>query len=122
MTQPVHVQLTPPRHQNWFAYFPEDYRWSAAVAGMLGTAQFGGAEVSEVDRVGRRLRSWIGDDQAWFAEWGAEAGRLQGLAVEAEAAGRRLTAAGLHLRACCYLQMGERFRIPKPKFLSTRTG
>lgn len=104
---------TPPRHANWFTYFPEDYRWSAAVSGVLTTAPYGGAELGEVDRVGRRLRGQVGDDGAWFEAWCEEGRRLRAWAAEAEAAGRRLTAAQVHLRACSYLQIGERFRTPK---------
>lgn len=97
----------------WFVYFPGDYRWSAAMLGLLSTAPYGGADIGEVDRVGRSLRGCAGDDEAWFAAWRAEGERLRALGVAAEAAGHEVTAAGLYLRACSYLQMGERFRIPK---------
>jgi len=107
------VLTVPPRHANWFAYFPEDYRWSAGLAFLLSTAGQGGAEMAEVDRVGRRLRGREGDDAAWFEEWCAEAARLRGLAETARSSGWRLTAAGLYLRACAYFQIGERFRTPK---------
>jgi dienelactone hydrolase len=110
---PYSRPVAAPRHANWFAYFPQDYRWSAALAGILGTAPFGGADLGEVDRVGRRLRDRIGDDDAWFDEWTREAGRVQARAEDAERAGRRLTAAAAYLRACGYYQMGERFRTPK---------
>lgn len=103
----------PPKHANWFTYFPEDYRWSSAVAGVLTTAPYGGAELGEVDRVGRRLRNRVGDDEAWFEAWCDEGRRLREWAQREEAAGHRLTAAQLHLRACSYLQIGERFRTPK---------
>jgi dienelactone hydrolase len=103
----------PPRQANWFTYFPDDYRWSAAVAGVLSTAPYGGAELGEVDRVGRRLRGKVGDDVAWFEAWCEEGRRLRAWGEEAEAAGHRLTAAQVHLRACSYLQIGERFRTPK---------
>ena len=98
---------------DWFTYFPEDYRWSSALCGILSTAPFGGAEIGEVDRAGRRLRDRVGDDQAWFDEWRAEADRVRGLALQADTAGRRFTAAAAYLRACSYYQMGERFRTPK---------
>jgi dienelactone hydrolase len=104
---------TPTRHANWFTYFPEDYRWSAAVVGVLTTAIYGGAEIGEVDRVGRRLRERVGDDDAWFEAWREEGRRLRDWARAAEAAGHGLTAAQAHLRACSYLQIGERFRTPK---------
>jgi len=105
----------PPRHANWFTYFPEDYRWSAAVAGVLTTAPYGGAELGEVDRIGRRLRDRVGDDEAWFEAWCDEGRRLRGWAKSEEAKGHVSTAAQLHLRACSYLQIGERFRTPKDR-------
>lgn len=102
-----------PAHANWFTYFPEDYRWSAALVGVLTTAPYGGAEIGEVDRVGRRLRDRVGDDEAWFLAWREEGERLRRWAAAEEAAGHGLTAAAVHLRACSYLQIGERFRTPK---------
>jgi dienelactone hydrolase len=101
------------RTADWFTYFPADYRWSSALCGILSTAPFGGADIGEVDRAGRRLRERTGDDQAWFDEWRAEADRVRSLAVQADTAGRRFTAAAAYLRACSYYQMGERFRTPK---------
>ncbi len=105
--------MTVPGHSNWFTYFPQNYRWSAALAGILGTAPFGGAELGEVARVGRRLRDRVGDDEAWFDHWGREAGRVRARAEEAERTDYRLTAAAAYLRACSYYQMGERFRTRK---------
>jgi dienelactone hydrolase len=102
-----------PRTANWFTYFPEDYRWSSAVCGVLGGAAYGGSDIGEVDRVGRALRKHLGDDAAWFETWRAEADRLRALGEAAERQGRRLTAAGAYLRAGNYYQMGERFRTPK---------
>jgi dienelactone hydrolase len=106
-------ETVPPRHTNWFAYFPEDYRWSAATALLLSAAGQGGAEMAEVDRVGRQLRERPGDDRAWFQAWVAEADRLGQLAERARRAGQHLTAAAFYLRACAYAQIGERFRTPK---------
>lgn len=58
-----------PANANWFTYFPEDYRWSAAVCGMLSGARWGASEIGEVDQVGRRLAMKLGDDEHWFNEW-----------------------------------------------------
>jgi dienelactone hydrolase len=107
------AQLNPPRHRDWFAYFPEDYRWSAAMALVLGTAAYGGADLGEADRAGRRLREHLGDDEAWFEVWREEGGRLRARAEAAEQAGRAQTAAAAYLRSCAYDQIGERFRTPK---------
>ncbi|MBI2206768.1 MAG: alpha/beta hydrolase [Candidatus Rokubacteria bacterium] len=102
-----------PKTANWFTYFPEDYRWSSALGGMLGAAAYGGAEMGEIDRVGRVLKKHVGDDAAWFEQWRAEADRVRRLGEEAERLGRKLTAADAYLRASNYGQMAERFRTPK---------
>lgn len=107
------ARLNPPQHADWFAYFPDDYRWSAAMALVLGAAAYGGADLGEADRVGRRLREHAGDDDAWFEAWRELGNDLRARGEAAEAAGRRLTAAGCYLRSTAYHQIGERFRTPK---------
>ena len=52
-----------------FIYFPTNYRWSMGLLLCLSAAPWGGAEIDEVNRVGRALRDRIGDDEAWFDEW-----------------------------------------------------
>jgi hypothetical protein len=54
------------RTPNYYMYFPDSYRWSAEMLAILSTAPYGGAEIAEVDRVGRKLRGRVGDDEAWF--------------------------------------------------------
>jgi len=39
----------------YFMYFPGNYRWSAAFVNMLGTAPFGGVDISELHHIGRLL-------------------------------------------------------------------
>jgi dienelactone hydrolase len=102
-----------PMTAQWFTYFPNDYRWSAAVCDMLSSAEMGGGDIGEIDRAGRRLRDRPGDDEAWFAEWRRVGEDVHALASRAEAAGHRVSAASAYLRACCYYQWGERFRTPK---------
>ncbi len=102
-----------PKTANWFRYFPEDYRWSSAVGGILGGAPYGGSDLGEVDRAARTLHKHLGDDAAWFEAWRAEGDRVRALAQAAERQGRRFTASAAYLRACNYYQMGERFRTPK---------
>ena len=52
----------------YFMYFPGNYRWSAAFVNMLGTAPFGGVDMSELHQIGRMLEGKSGDDdEAWFA-------------------------------------------------------
>jgi dienelactone hydrolase len=103
----------PSRYEGWFRAFPEDYRWSAAVALLLGSAPYGGAELGEVERVVRSLRGAIGNDDAWFDAWRALGEQLADGAEAAQAAGHRLTAGSVALRAAAALQIGERFRLPK---------
>ena len=108
------MTTTPARIQvNRFMYFPGDYRWSAALDLVLGSAPFGGSDIGEIDRAGRVLRDRPGDDDAWFVEWRGLGDRVRNLAVEAEARGHALTAAAASLRATSYYQIGERFRTPK---------
>jgi dienelactone hydrolase len=102
-----------PKTANWFTYFPEDYRWSSAVCGILSSAASGGSDIGEVDRACRGLRKQVGDDEAWFDSWRAEGDRVRALAREAEQHKRRFTASAAYLRACNYYQMAERFRTPK---------
>jgi hypothetical protein len=107
------ASVTPAKHTNWFMYFPDSYRWSAAVTSMLGAAAYGGSDVGEVDRAGQQLRDQVGDDRAWFGAWRDAGDRVRELAGASLAAGHRLTASAAFQRACTYYQMGERFRWDK---------
>lgn len=98
---------------NYFMYFPTHYRWSAEMLAMLSTAPYGGADISEVDRVGRQLRNCVGDDEQWFRAWSAAGGRMQERAAAAEKSGHRFTASSRYLRACAQYQHAEHFRHPK---------
>ena len=102
-----------PQKASWFTYFPEDYRWSAAICDMLSASEMGGSDIGEVDRAGRRLRDRVGDDEAWFTEFRRLGDEVRAIAEDAEKAGHGLSAASAYLRACCYYQWGERFRTPK---------
>ena len=53
----------------WFAYFPGDYRWSFNMLIAFAMIRTGGAEMGEIDQVGRRLADCVGDDDRWFHEW-----------------------------------------------------
>jgi dienelactone hydrolase len=94
-------------------YFPGNYRWSAEMLAILSTAPYGGAEISEVDRIGRKLRNHIGDDAAWFDAWREGGDLLRERAVLAENNGHALTAASIYLRACSHYQHADHFRQPK---------
>lgn len=96
-----------------FHYFPTDYRWSMGLLLCLSGAPWGGAEIDEVNRVGRALRDRVGDDDAWFSEWTRMGERVLARARDAEAAGHRHTAAADLMRAAHYFHTGERFLHPK---------
>lgn len=98
---------------NYYMYFPDNYRWSAEVLAMISTAPYGGMEIAEVDRAGRRLRGRVGDDAAWFDVLTEGGDILRARAEAAEARGHRLTAAANHLRACAHYQHADHFRQPK---------
>ena len=101
-----------PKH---FTYYPGNYRWSAEMMVVLSAAPYGGADLSEVDRIGRSLRDRVGDDEAWFAAWCEGADLLRTRAEALEARGHRLTAASNYLRAQFYYQIGDHFRQPKDR-------
>lgn len=96
-----------------FTYYPGNYRWSAEMMVILSTAPYGGAELSEVDRIGRSLRDRVGDDEAWFEAWREGADLLRDRAAELEKKGHKLTAASNYLRANFYYQTADHFRQPK---------
>ncbi len=97
----------------YFMYFPDDYRWSAAVINMLGAATFGAADIGEIHAIGRRVQGRIGDDRAWFEACVEVADGISAFAAERESSGHRVSAAAAWRRACVIYQMGERFRTPK---------
>jgi hypothetical protein len=75
-----------------FTYFPTDYRWSHGLLIGLNAAPWGGAEIGEVNRVGLRLKNSVGDDDAWFREWAAEARTVEDAGRAHLKAGRKATA------------------------------
>lgn len=101
-----------PRFKEWFRYFPDNYRWSAALALALGSAPYGGAELGEIDAIGRRLADKVDDDRAWFGEWCDMGARLQAQAEQADRGGHSFSAAAAYLRV--YLLPGRR-AICSPK-------
>jgi alpha-beta hydrolase superfamily lysophospholipase len=102
-----------PKAPNYFMYFPESYRWSAEMMAMLSAAPYGGPEIAEIDRAGRKLRGHVGDDDMWFRVMTEEGEVLDRRAREADDRGRKLTAAANYLRACSLYQHAEHFRQPK---------
>lgn len=98
---------------NYFMYFPQHYRWSAEMLAILSTGPYGGSEISEVDRLGRKLRDHVGDDEVWFSVLCEGGDILYQRSQESETKGHKLTAASTYLRACSHYQHAEHFRQPK---------
>ena len=96
-----------------FTYFPENYRWSHGLLIGLNMAPWGGAEIGEVNRIGLRLKSCIGDDDAWFQEWTREARAVEERGRECIASRRTASGAQYLQRASAYYHVGERFLQPK---------
>ena len=71
----------------YFMYFPDNYRWSAAIANMLGSGTFGNADIGEIHQIGRQLTDKTGDDEAWFHACVKVADRVRGIAEERESSG-----------------------------------
>ena len=98
-----------------FIYFPSNYRWSMGLLLCLSAAPWGGAEIDEVNRVGRALRDKIGDDNAWFEEWARMGDIVEARGRDAAKKGHTLTAAACLMRAAHYYQTGERFLQHGPR-------
>ncbi|MGA8822483.1 MAG: alpha/beta fold hydrolase [Pseudolabrys sp.] len=98
-----------------FTYFPENYRWSHGLLIGLNMAPWGGAEIGEVNRIGLRLKTCIGNDDAWFQEWTREARIVEERGRECIANRRTASAAQYLHRASAYYHVGERFLQPKNK-------
>ena len=97
-------------------YFPGNYRWSAAFVNMLGRGSYGGADISELHKIGRLLEGKDAeDDEAWFDACVTVADEVRAHAERFRASNHPVSAAAFYLRACHYYQMGERFRTPKDK-------
>ena len=96
-----------------FTYFPENYRWSHGLLIGLNMAPWGGAEIGEVNRIGLRLKTCIGDDDAWFQEWTREARAVEERGRECIASRRTVSGAQYLQRASAYYHVGERFLQPK---------
>src|SRR5256885_4480884 len=100
----------------YFMYFPGNYRWSAAFVNMLGRGSYGGADISELHRIGRLLDvRQADDDEAWFDACVKVADHVRAHAEHFRTTSHPVPAASFYLRACHYYQMGERFRTPKDK-------
>jgi dipeptidyl aminopeptidase/acylaminoacyl peptidase len=96
-----------------FTYFPDNYRWSHGLLIGLNMAPWGGAEIGEINRIGLRLKSHVGDDNAWFREWAREARVVEDRGRQRIAEGYAKSGAQYLQRASAYYHVGERFLQPK---------
>lgn len=96
-----------------FTYFPENYRWSHGLLIGLNMAPWGGAEIGEINRIGLRLKSQVGNDDAWFHEWAREARTVEDLGRQRISEGFTKSGAQYLQRASAYYHVGERFLQPK---------
>jgi hypothetical protein len=102
------------REPPYFMYFPGSYRWSAAFVGMMSSIPWGGADMSEIDMIGRLLKSAeLEDDEAWFRACVQVADRVRAHAERHDQSRHPVSASAAYLRASNYYQMAERFRTPK---------
>jgi dipeptidyl aminopeptidase/acylaminoacyl peptidase len=98
--------------KHWFQYFPEHYMWSQGVGMAIELIPFGAAAMGEIDRVGQRLKSRIGDNQAWFDEWVRMGEALERRAEEEAKLGHALSAGTYYMHAATYYGYGERYLHP----------
>ena len=98
-----------------FIYFPSNYRWSMGLLLCLSAAPWGGAEIDEVNRVGRALRDKLGDDQAWFEEWARMGDIVEARGRDEAKKGHTLTAAACLMRSAHYAQIGEMLLQIEPR-------
>jgi fermentation-respiration switch protein FrsA (DUF1100 family) len=88
--------MTRPRFKN------EDFEFGYEV--VLGAVYRGFADAGEVQATAGRIKD--GDADAWVTQWCATAEAVEAAAQGAEAAGHRVTAYGLYLRAGTYYSTG----------------
>ncbi len=99
-------------HSSWIMHFPGNVMWSNATLVTKGMAPYGAVALGEIDQIAQRLVLREDQPYAWWEEWSAMAARLEGVADQAEAEGRRMTAANYYLRAGMYYFTAERFIPP----------
>src|SRR5262245_48675252 len=75
----AHTERRMSKTPKYFMYFPGNYRWSAAFVNILGRGSFGGADISEVHKIGRLLEGkGAEDDEAWFQACTSVADEVRG--------------------------------------------
>lgn len=101
----------PERH--WFMMFPENYTWSGAVLSSIAASMWGGSEMGEIYKVCSSLEEKVGNWAAWFSAWNEMGEKVAALGEKAEKDGHLQTASAAYMRACNYIQIGERLLQPR---------
>lgn len=100
---------------HWFEYFPGNHMWSQGMMFGIEMQTWGAAALGEIDQIGQKLKTCVGDNEKWWQEWTAMAKRIEGFGEQAERAGHELTAGSYYLRAAIYYFCGERFIPPSER-------
>lgn len=100
---------------HWFEYFPGNHMWSQGMMFGIEMQTWGAAALGEIDQIGQKLRSHVGDNEKWWEEWTAMAQRIEAFGEAAERERRELTAGSYYLRAAIYYFCGERFIAPSER-------
>ena len=78
------------KQSTWTEHFPGNVLWSNAVLMTKAMAPYGGSvALGEIDEVCQRLMDQQTDHEAWRKEWCALGARLEKVADQAAAEGRR---------------------------------
>jgi hypothetical protein len=88
-----------------FPFFPDNEEYWFEAKRAFGASSYGASEFGEVMATLDRITS--GDDSGWYIEWNATAERV--FAEAQRAAGHRVSARDVHLRAANYFRTSEFF-------------
>src|SRR3546814_19901938 len=78
----------------------------------MSLAAMGGANLQELDQIGRRLEGKVGDGEAWHEAWEWMADKVLSVAAREWHAGHLHTAAGAFVRSAVYRYTSEAFVPP----------
>jgi alpha-beta hydrolase superfamily lysophospholipase len=107
--------MTEHRCGTWVEHFPGNLRWSNAMQIVKGMVPWAASAMAEIDIIGARLKAREHEadlDRAWSEEWSRMAERLEKIAGESHAKGRKVTAGDFFMRAGNYYYSAERFLVP----------
>ncbi|MDQ0777177.1 pimeloyl-ACP methyl ester carboxylesterase [Streptomyces aurantiacus] len=94
-----------------FTKWPERYVWSFQVTRLLGLADFGGSDVTEVYETVQRIS--LDDPRSWDRAWLETAELVEDRGRRAEAQGNWISARNFYQRATNYYRAAQFFLVPK---------